>query len=69
MKYLVLVFVSVVILLGCILIFSMENYINDLDRMWEEGKKFFERGEKLLIRGEKDLEKVCVMFREGEGFI
>ena len=53
MKYLVLVFASVVILLGCTSTPSMENYTNDPDRMWEEGKKLSERGEKLLTRGEK----------------
>lgn len=35
MKYLVLVFASVVILLGCTSTPSMENYTNDPDRMWE----------------------------------
>ena len=67
MKYLVLVFASVVILLGCTSTPSMENYTNDPDRMWEEGKKLSERGEKLLTRGEKDLEKARAMLREGEG--
>ena len=69
MKYLVLVFASVVILLGCTSTPSMENYTNDPDRMWEEGKKLSERGEKLLTRGEKDLEKARAMLREGEGSI
>ncbi|MDU0355207.1 hypothetical protein RS130_16035 [Paraglaciecola aquimarina] len=53
MKTLFIVLAAIVGLLGCASSPKMEDFANNPDGMWEQGKKYAEQGEKLIIEGEK----------------
>ena len=48
---------------------KLEDYTNNPDGMWQEGKKLSEKGEKLISKGEKTLEDAREELREGEKLI
>lgn len=69
MKTIFLVSVLVLIISGCSSTPKIEDYANNPDGMWQEGKKLSDKGEKLIVKGEKALEESRAELREGEALI
>ncbi|MDT0581527.1 hypothetical protein [Brumicola blandensis] len=69
MKTLLILLTTLTILSGCASSPKMEEFANDPEGMWEQGKKYAEKGEKLIIDGEKALEASRKQLREGEAMI
>lgn len=69
MKKIILMSLMVLLISGCSTTPKIEDYTNNPDGMWQEGKKLSEKGEKLIIKGEKALEDARTELREGEAYI
>lgn len=66
MKKIFIISVLVALVSACSSTPNLEDYANDPDGMWQEGKKLSEKGEKLISKGESTLEDARKELREGE---
>ncbi|XPF93167.1 hypothetical protein ACM9HF_14200 [Colwellia sp. RE-S-Sl-9] len=69
MKHILLITCLAFLFTGCTSTSKLEDYANNPNGMWSEGKKLSEKGEALISKGEKNIEDARISANKGEALI
>ncbi|WP_077339165.1 hypothetical protein [Pseudocolwellia agarivorans] len=69
MKHILLITCLAILFTGCTSTSKLEDYANNPNGMWAEGKKLSEKGEALISKGEKVIENARIKANQGEALI